>query len=180
MPPPVEVMRWKDHVRATLVRLNLHTSLNPNLVLSLIWKESAGNPYAFNPERRYPWLWDVKRDTPFREGKGMTEAELASRVPPPDFPCLGGDPDHEWWGQAISWGLTQVMGAAAREQRFRGIYLLELSDPYTNIEFGARHLWHYCYQRGNYSMPKALGRWNVNAGYANDVLEKFRVLETTV
>src|SRR6185503_20153788 len=137
-------MRWEPAVRATLSRINMGGAINGNLVLALIWQESTGNPWAWNPERRYPWLWDVKKDKPFRDGRPqprLTEAELASKKPPADFPCLAGDPDNEWWGQACSWGLCQIMGAAARERRFRGLYLPELVDPYINIEYGARHLW---------------------------------------
>lgn len=181
--PPTNVMRWKDAVKATLFRINYHGAVNGNLVLALIWQESTGNPWAWNPEQRYPWLWDVKRDKPFREGRAaprMTEAELASKAPPADFPALNGDPDNEWLGQQASWGLMQVMGAAARERRFRGLYLTELTEPYTNIEYGSRHLWEYCFSRGMLSTEQALKRWNVNAGYSENVLEKLIAVEGAV
>ena len=88
--------------------------LPPLLITALVEQESAGDPYAWNPEPRYRYLWDVKRNAPFRT---PTEAERASEIPPHDFPTLGGDRDQEWWGQQASWGLMQVMGAVARELR---------------------------------------------------------------
>lgn len=173
MQPPKDVLAWRGAVRATVARIDLG-DLSQNLLLALIWQESAGNPWAWNPERRYPWLWDVRKDKPFRK---TTEAELASRTPPADFGCLMGDPDNEWWGQSASWGLTQVMGAAARERGFKGKYLTELCDPYVNLEYGARHLWFYCYQYGRSSTVDALKRWNVNPGYAEAVLAKLTSVE---
>lgn len=111
--------------------------LPPLLITAFIEQESAGDPYAWNPEPRYRYLWDVKRQAPFRT---LTDAERASETPPHDFPTLGGDCDQEWWGQQASWGLMQVMGAVARECGFRDTYLPALVEPATNLEYGCRHL----------------------------------------
>ena len=100
------------------------------LVIAVVEVESAGNSWAWNPEPRYRYLWDVKRGRPFRP---LTEAERASEIPPDDFSCIAGDRDQEWWGQQASWGLMQVMGAVAREHGFRGPYLTELSVPELSI-----------------------------------------------
>ena len=111
--------------------------LPPLLLIAIIEQESGGNLWAWNPEPRYRYLWDVKRNRPFRT---LTEGERASESPPHDFPALAGDRDQEWWGQQASWGLMQVMGAVAREHGFRGAYLTELCDPELNLEYGCRHL----------------------------------------
>lgn len=111
--------------------------LDPDLVEALVIIESAGNPYAWNPEPRYRYLVDARTGQPFRE---LTAAELASKVPPGDFPTLAGDRDQEWWGQQVSWGLMQLMGALARELGFRGPYLPELTRVDVNLRLGCQHL----------------------------------------
>ncbi|MFZ5788993.1 MAG: lytic transglycosylase domain-containing protein [Acidobacteriota bacterium] len=111
--------------------------LEPALVAALILQESAGDPWAWNPEPRYRWLWDVRQDRPFRR---LEDHEVLAEAPPADFGCVAGDPDQEWWGQQASWGLLQVMGSVARERGFRGPYLTELCDPETNLTYGCAHL----------------------------------------
>jgi soluble lytic murein transglycosylase-like protein len=99
--------------------------------------ESDGQAFSWNPEPKYHYLWDVLHKRQFRT---LNAHEVDAESPPPDFPALGGDPDQEWWGQQASWGLYQVMGAVARERGFRGVYLPELCDALTNIEYAARHV----------------------------------------
>lgn len=167
---PELVYRWKDHVGTTIARLGY--PLDPALALAIVWQESEGVPYKWNPEPRYRWIWNVKENAPFRQ---MTSAEIASEVPPGDFPALAGDRDQEWWGQQVSWGLTQIMGAAAREEGFKGGWLPELIfDPYLNLEFGIKHLWRYAFQKGNRLTVDALLRYNGggNAKYPSEVLHK--------
>ncbi len=171
------ILKWQEPTRATLYRLELIKFVDTRLVLAIISQESDGDKTAWNPEPRYPWLWDVRQDKPFRK---LTDAEYASKEPPGDFPYLAGDRDQEWWGQQASWGLMQVMGAAAREQHFRGKYLPELvSDPYLDLEFGIKHLWNYAFQKGNRSTVDALNRWNGggNPKYAAEVLNKRELIE---
>lgn len=112
-------------------------SLDPLLVRALVQIESGGDPYAWNPEPPYRYFWDVKKRQPFRL---VTDIEVRSKFPPADFPCLAGDCDQEWWGQQVSWGLMQVMGAVARERGFRGPYLPELSAVAPNLTYGCGHL----------------------------------------
>lgn len=107
------------------------------LLDAFIEVESGGQTLSWNPEPRYRYLWDVKRRAPFR---ALLEAEIASKVPPKDFPCLAGDRDQEFWAQCASWGLLQVMGAVARECGYEGPYLTALTVPGTGIAFGAQHL----------------------------------------
>lgn len=134
---------------ATLEPVARKHGLDPCLVLSVVVQESSGRVWAWNPEPRYPYLWDVGHWRPFRR---LTRAEVESAVPPPDFPVLAGDRDQEWWGQRASWGLMQVMGAVGREHGFRGRFLTELLDPWVNAEFGCRHL------------KKLIDRWGLADG----------------
>jgi soluble lytic murein transglycosylase-like protein len=111
--------------------------LDPLLVRALVEVESGGDPYAWNPEPGYRYFWDVRKRQPFRP---VTAAEVRSKHPPADFVCLAGDPDQEWWGQQVSWGLMQVMGAVARERGFRGRYLPQLCAIASNLTYGCGHL----------------------------------------
>jgi hypothetical protein len=108
-----------------------------HLVAAICAKESSFFSGAWRPEPVYRYLWDVKRGERFRQ---LTPAEIASEVPPPDFPKVGGPSAQEWWGQQASWGLMQVMGANAREHGFRGVYFTDLCEPEIGLEFGCRFL----------------------------------------
>lgn len=160
-------------------------SLDPAKVAGLVSVESGFNPWAMNPEPNYRYLWDVRKKKPFRE---IHVDEIHSRVPPPDFFATAGDPDHEWHGQAVSWGLTQVMGAVAREYGFDKPFLSELCDPKTNLNFGCKHLANQLkWAKGDYE--QALAAYNGgkfgnaarpfrNAAYAAKVLkasEQYRI-----
>lgn len=105
----------------------------PTLVEAQVLAESGGNAWAWNPEPRYRYFWNVRTQRPFRV---ITLAEQIAETAPADFPCLDGDADQEWWGQQASWGLQQIMGAVAREHGFRGPYLTQLCDPETNLNIG--------------------------------------------
>lgn len=111
--------------------------VDPILVEAVVVKESSGNTFAWNPEPRYRYLWDVRKSRPFRQ---MTPKEASSAFPPLDFPAFRGDPDQEYWGQRASWGLLQIMGAVAREYGFKRPYLTELTDPRVNLDIGVKHL----------------------------------------
>ena len=111
--------------------------ITPSLLAALAWKESGFYPHAFNPEPRFPYFVDVRTGLPFRK---VTDAEIASKVPPADFHTLYGDLDQEGWLQQASIGLCQVMGAVAREMGFHGRSLLELVKTDVNLDLGAHHL----------------------------------------
>lgn len=112
-------------------------SLPPSLIAAFIQVESGGDPWAWNPEPKYRWFWNVRLDRPFRT---LGASEIASEFPPADFPALAGDADQEWWAQQASWGLMQIMGSVAREHGCRLPYLTRLCDPAENLEFACRHL----------------------------------------
>lgn len=111
--------------------------LLPAVVEAQVLVESGGHPFAWNPEPRYRYFWDVRRDRPFR---AVTSVEVLSKVPPADFPCLAGDPDQEWWAQQASWGLLQILGAVAREHGLLAPYLPQLCDVVTNLDVACAHL----------------------------------------
>lgn len=110
--------------------------VDPDVVEAMVLQESTGRPWAWNPEPKYRWFWDVQQRRPFRT---LTPAEIASKWPPHDFPALTAERDQEWWGQQASWGLLQVMGAVARERGFNGLYLTELSEPSVGLFVGCKH-----------------------------------------
>lgn len=135
-------------------------SLPRPLVMALVSVESGGNPWAWNPEPAYRYLWDVKDNAPFRK---LAPEEYALKKPPMDFPSLAGDPDQEWCGQQASWGLMQVMGAVARERGFRGLYLPALCDPETNLRIGCGILAANLRWSGG-EVNKALAAYNAGRG----------------
>jgi len=167
MNPPAAVLAWRDLVGYAY---DATPELTPELMLALIWQESTGNKWAWNPEPRYRWFWDVRGRRPFR---AVTAAEISSEVPPWDFPFLAGDRDQEWWAQQASWGLCQVMGAVGRERGFNGSYLTALLEPETSVRIGALHLQKLIDREGG-DVAAGLLRYNGggNARYAVEVLEK--------
>ena len=123
--------------RAEIVVAAGKHGLDPDLVQALVEQESEYEPYAWNPEPRYRYFWNVKTNAPFRS---VTDAETVLKFPPDDFPALRGDSDNEWWAQQASWGLTQILGAVAREHGFAGPYLPAICDPIVNLDLGCLHL----------------------------------------
>lgn len=123
-----------DAAIATAARVS---AIDPFLVMAIVQVESAGDEWAWNPEPKYRYFWDVREWTPFRH---VTDAEIASEVPPSDFHYLKGDRDQEWWGQQASWGLMQIMGSTAREHSCRVPFLTELCRPSLGLYYGCQHL----------------------------------------
>lgn len=166
-----------DH-RALIENVALGAGVRHELLLALVMQESGGDPWAYNPEQRYRYFWNVRTNSPFR---AVTEEENASEYPPADFPSPAPgivDPDAEWWGQQASWGLCQVMGAVAREHGLAAPFLTCLCDPYIGLGVGARHL------RGlidRYGERDGLAAYNAGPGnrhgatgqeYASEVLAR--------
>lgn len=142
------------------MRLAATHHLDPDLVEAMVLQESSGDPWAWNPEPRYRYLWNVETNRPFRV---LTPAEVGAETPPDDFPALAGDRDQEWWGQQASWGLLQIMGAVARERGFRGSYLPQLCEPTLNLDLGCRHLAHLLRWAGG-EVPRAVAAYNAGRG----------------
>lgn len=145
--------------------------LDPALACAVIEQESGWDTWAVNPEPSYRWLWDFRRETPFR---ALRPEERHSEVPPADFYAPGWvDRDAEWWCQQMSWGLMQVMGAVARERGLRVKFLTRLCDPAYGIEYGCRHLAHLLKVHDN-ELRKALLAYNGggNREYPTEVLAR--------
>lgn len=169
-------------VQALIKQTAADLALQPSLVGAVVQVESDGYTYAYNPEPRYRYLWDVKKNRPFRV---LTPEEMASEIPPADFPTLYGDRDQEFWAQQASFGLMQVMGAVAREEGFTALSLLELCDPAAGLLVGARHLRRQVLWADGH-LETALGAYNAGRGnacspagiaYANKVLAAMRAIE---
>lgn len=110
-------------------------NVEPLTLAAIVMQESGGSSFAWRPESKYRWLWDVSKNAPFRK---LAPDEIEKGVAPADFPCIPGTTrESEWQMQRSSLGLCQVMGATARELGYRG-YLTELFDPDINLEYGAR------------------------------------------
>ncbi len=174
MPPSLLVQPlWqtsKDDLIAMAKAAATRHGLFPSVLCGLIDKESTWNPWAYNPEPSYRWLWDFKLAQP----RPTTNEEAKLKVPPQNFTCPAHiDPDAEWWGQQASFGLTQMMGAASREHGFNGPFLLQTCDPALNLELGCLHLLSKLRSaQGN--LEKALLLWNGggNPHYPEEVLLK--------
>lgn len=128
--------KFSSDVAAAISASATRNGLDPCLLAGLVKKESSGNPAAIRYEPRYRWLWNVVRNLPV----GLIPP--CPTVAPSDFPSMSGgvDPQLEYTLQRCSIGCAQVMGAVAREMGFAGLYLTELCDPATGIEYGARKL----------------------------------------
>lgn len=151
-------------IAAHIIAVANRHAIPVHLLAAICAKESSFNPWAWNPESAYRYLWNVHESTPFR---ALTAAEQTSEVPPADFPRIGGDRDQEWWGQQSSWGLAQVMGAVAREHGFKGVFFPELTDPETGLEYACRFLANLL---SRYSVEDAVSSYN--AGHPTQANEQ--------
>lgn len=89
------------------------------LVFAIVQVESAGHPSAIRYE---PAFFDR-----YVAGKGHPVYSPCSRATEEQL-------------RAFSFGLMQVMGQTARELGFTGIFLTELLDPATGLDWGCRYL----------------------------------------
>ena len=122
---------------------------DPLMLAGIIQVESSGNPWAIRAEPGYPYLYQVDR---------FFRALALSRMT-------------ERWQQCISWGLTQLMGAVARERGCEEVYLSALLQPEVNITYALRHLVWLQTTKG-YTGDWLIAAWN--AGTPRQVGAKFR------
>ncbi len=164
MNAPSAVTKW-----ISLIEKCRHPEISPTLILALIWQESAGDRWAQRYEANYQYFYDHKRKMPLYD---KVQSVSGNRVRATAI--LGVT---EFHSQSQSWGLLQLMGAAARERRFNAPYLAELTDPEANIGYGTLHLWEWGYGQGKYTTAEALKRWNGGDDYADKVLTKLAAIE---
>jgi hypothetical protein len=140
-----------------------------DILRAVVMVESGGDPWATRYEPHYRWLWDVRRNKPFRGTEDMFRGPIGVSAPT-EMTC-----------QKTSWGLMQVMGAVARERGFDGRFLSELCDVETGMRFGCLHLLGYYRRHGDWEQavisynagsPRrgADGQW-VNQVYLNKLRE---------
>lgn len=91
--------------------------LSSKLISAIIQTESGGRDQSARYEAKYPYYYKAKE---FALAQGITlETEMAL--------------------QRISWGVMQIMGAAAREQGFQG-WLPSLCDADLGVRYGCLKL----------------------------------------
>lgn len=114
-------------LETAIIQWEAEHDIAPGLVAAIVEVESSGQCYALRAEERYPWLFDIAKG-PIRSA--APDVALT--------PIKGETSATERWGQRISWGPMQIMGATARELGFRG-WFAELCGP-RGIEYGCRYL----------------------------------------
>lgn len=111
-------MSLEDHAERLIQAAQRH-ALPIDLARAIVRVESGGNPWAVRYE---PAFWErYVAPKPVRARAPCSE-QTESRL------------------RACSFGLMQIMGATARDAGFDGVFLTELCDPNTNIEYGCRYL----------------------------------------
>jgi hypothetical protein len=133
------------------------------MLAAIVQVESGGEPAATRFEQHYTYLYKVKD---FSSQNGITEITEAVH-------------------QKTSWGLTQIMGALARELGHNG-QLPELIDPDLNLRLCCKHLTNLikrypkredmlaAYNAG--SPIKGIDGKYKNQGYVDKVLNRFYAL----
>lgn len=130
------MQRMDARIRQVLAEAARKHDLPPDLVAAMAMVESSGNPWASRTEPAYRWLWDVRRNQPYR----VSHKGAAAKTPPQGFPAPPGISQlTEWIAQQTSWGLLQLMGANARAMGFSGP-LPRLCDADTGADHGCRFL----------------------------------------
>jgi len=153
--------------------------LPASLIAAIVATESSGVRGAVRAEPGYRYMWDVANKKPFRE---LTGEELHAAEPPNGFSAIDNESiATEWWGQRMSWGPMQVMGAVARELGFLRPFGA-LCDAYIGLQWGCQHLlslktrfldhygWEGVVAAYNAGSPRRGddGKW-VNQGYVDTV-----------
>jgi hypothetical protein len=124
-------------------------SLPAGVLAAMAWKESSGIPWAARYEPEFFARYIANR--PAKDLRGLWPRLVSGNT--------------ERNSRATSYGLLQVMGQVAREYGFAGIFLTQLCDPATGIEFGAKHLKRQL-DRYKGDLAKALSAFN--AGTATE------------
>ena len=162
---PEAVAKWEPMAKSCLK----YPEISIDLVLALIWQESAGNPWAMRYEPRYQYFYNYRDGYPMYDG---AQSVAGNRIKAQN--SLG---NTEFMAQSTSWGLLQIMGAAARERGFKARYLSELCDPEANLIWGIKHLHEWGFNYVKLDIQPALTRWNGSAAYAGEVIEKLGLVQ---
>ncbi len=126
----------RDDLEALARQIAGQHGLPPELVLALCQVESGWQPFAARFEPGFKWLLT-----------GCDKPETCSTGTEQQF-------------QKTSFGLMQIMGAAARERGHAG-WLTELCDPACGLQYGCRHLqWFAGRFLSTHGWPGVIRAWN--------------------
>jgi soluble lytic murein transglycosylase-like protein len=162
---PESVAKWEPLIKGAIP----YPEISIDLVLALIWQESAGDPWAIRHEYAYQYFFNHKDNYALYD---KNQSVSGNRIKAQTILGLT-----EFFAQSTSWGLLQIMGAAARERGFKARYLSELCDPEVNLMFGIKHLHEWGFNYGKLDLQPALTRWNGSAQYAGEVIEKLGLVQ---
>lgn len=138
--------------------------LEPALVAAFVSVESGFNPYSIKYEEGFRYVRPDYRD------------------------LAHGAKTHDYLEKAFemsSIGLMQIMGATARDEGFRK-NLVQLFDPYTNLEWGCAHLSRLVKKHTNLESvisaynagtPRKIGGKFTNQDYVDKVMSKYKELK---
>jgi len=130
--------------------------LDLEVMASMIWQESGGNPYAM----RYEPGFYAKYLAPHTE----TTLPAYTKRNIPTF-------NTELRLRAFSFGLMQIMGQTARETGFQSPFLSTLFLPEINIVWGCRYFKKLLDSKKN-DYPSAIARYNGHGDAANEYAKK--------
>jgi soluble lytic murein transglycosylase-like protein len=118
--------------------------IDPDLIASIIYCESRGEPRAYRFE---PGFFE-------RYIQGKPVGDIPGYWPPQNLVSR----ETEAMARSTSWGVMQVMGQVAREHGYRGDYLHELTDIRESIKYGTEKLGKCLKRSGN--LREAIARYN--------------------
>ena len=158
---PEVVARWRPHAIA------YRGQLDYNLILAVIWQESAGDQWAYRYEPGYQYFYDVNAKKSLYD-RTLSVADNRAKA----LKALGAT---EFAQQSASWGLMQSMGAVARERGFSG-YMPKLCDAQASIKLCCGFL-NDLYDRNGKDVRKSLLRYNGGSSYPDEVFAKLKEIQ---
>ncbi len=129
--------------------------LPPDIIKSIIYKESNGNVFAGRYEKGF--------FSKYLDGK--TLEKLGGHIPSTITK------DTEYMLRATSFGFMQIMGQVARERGFALESLIEVCKPELNIYYGCKHFKYLLNMKGG-DIEKALLNYNGGGDpeYGKDII----------
>ena len=124
------VPKWTANLNFSIIREKCQEyRIEPEFLAALVQTESGGNPFAVRAE--------VKKL--MKENGTVVYDSLWKYYYEPDkfAELLGCSKPTEWVGQAMSYGVAQVMGSVARELGFKG-WFSELCSWDLGLEYGCK------------------------------------------
>lgn len=140
-------MVTKDELIFMARQAAIRHNIPPEVVCGMCQRETEWNPWAM----RYEPAFFSKYVAPLYTSGKITATEAYAR--------------------GMSWGLLQIMGQTSREKGFTGLFLSELCDPATGLEYGCADFAHLL-RLSVENVASALEKYNGgnNPNYAKEVL----------